>query len=91
MSKANNKPSKETTKYLLKRLVSNYVKKHFSKLAKRKDRESSYNTGDQDKCVEFIKDKLLFHKFGKFTVIEGLSKGKSKLLLNNVKKYYKIK
>ena len=32
MSKANNKPSKETTKYLLKRLVSNYVKKHFSKL-----------------------------------------------------------
>lgn len=32
MSKANKKPSKETTKYLLKRLVSNYVKKHFSKL-----------------------------------------------------------
>ena len=32
MSKANNKPSKETTKHLLKRLVRNYVKKHFSKL-----------------------------------------------------------
>ena len=32
MLKTKNKPSKETTKYLLKRLVRNYVKKHFSKL-----------------------------------------------------------
>ena len=63
---------------------------HFKKFAKRKEL-NSYNSDDKNECASFIKDKVLFTKFGKFTVIEGLLKNKEKLLLKNVKKHYKSK